>query len=83
MTYSIHAAPEVGSIEQGDFSDAETNTFTYIIDVNCFVFQSCVRLSSQVWTIVVMLLSRKFNRLPHLFALNLFLAQVSAKSQFR
>ena len=32
---------------------------------------------SQVWTIVVMLLSRKFNRLPHLFALNLFLAQVS------
>lgn len=32
----------------------------------------------QVWTIGVMLLSRKFTRLPHIFALNLFLAQVSA-----
>lgn len=38
---------------------------------------------SQVWTIVVMLLSRKFNRLPHLFALNLFLAQVSLQSQLK
>ncbi|XP_049927612.1 integral membrane protein GPR155-like isoform X1 [Epinephelus moara] len=36
---------------------------------------SIVSLVALVWTIVVMLLSRKFNRLPHLFALNLFLAQ--------
>ncbi|KAL3050621.1 hypothetical protein OYC64_012610 [Pagothenia borchgrevinki] len=36
---------------------------------------SIVSLLALVWTIVVMLLSRKFNRLPHLFALNLFLAQ--------
>lgn len=35
----------------------------------------------QVWTIAVMLLSRKFNKLPHLFALNLFLAQVSLISE--
>lgn len=35
----------------------------------------------QVWTIAVMLLSRKFNKLPHLFALNLFLAQVSLISK--
>lgn len=34
---------------------------------------------SQVWTIAVMLLSGKFKRLPHLFALNLFLAQVILK----
>uniref|UniRef100_A0A669C0S9 G protein-coupled receptor 155 n=1 Tax=Oreochromis niloticus TaxID=8128 RepID=A0A669C0S9_ORENI len=36
---------------------------------------SIVSLIALVWTIVVMLLSRKFNKLPHLFALNLFLAQ--------
>ncbi|KAM8852595.1 lysosomal cholesterol signaling protein isoform 1-T1 [Synchiropus picturatus] len=36
---------------------------------------SIVCLITLVWTITVMLLSRKFNRLPHLFALNLFLAQ--------
>uniref|UniRef100_H3CD17 G protein-coupled receptor 155b n=1 Tax=Tetraodon nigroviridis TaxID=99883 RepID=H3CD17_TETNG len=36
---------------------------------------SIVSLIALVWTIVVMLLSRKFKRLPHLFALNLFLAQ--------
>ncbi|XP_018549322.1 integral membrane protein GPR155 isoform X2 [Lates calcarifer] len=36
---------------------------------------SIVSLVALVWTIAVMLLSRKFNRLPHLFALNLFLAQ--------
>uniref|UniRef100_A0A8C2XIB0 G protein-coupled receptor 155b n=1 Tax=Cyclopterus lumpus TaxID=8103 RepID=A0A8C2XIB0_CYCLU len=36
---------------------------------------SIISLVALVWTIVVMLLSRKFNRLPHLFALNLFLAQ--------
>ncbi|KAM8860070.1 lysosomal cholesterol signaling protein-like [Spinachia spinachia] len=36
---------------------------------------SIVSLVALVWTIVVMLLSRKFKRLPHLFALNLFLAQ--------
>ncbi|XP_077350975.1 lysosomal cholesterol signaling protein-like [Festucalex cinctus] len=36
---------------------------------------SIVCLLALVWTIVVMLLSGKFKRLPHLFALNLFLAQ--------
>uniref|UniRef100_A0A8C9Z9U9 G protein-coupled receptor 155 n=1 Tax=Sander lucioperca TaxID=283035 RepID=A0A8C9Z9U9_SANLU len=36
---------------------------------------SIVSLVALVWTIAVMLLSRKFKRLPHLFALNLFLAQ--------
>ncbi|XP_041865789.1 integral membrane protein GPR155 isoform X1 [Melanotaenia boesemani] len=36
---------------------------------------SIVSLIALVWTIAVMLLSRKFNRLPHLFLLNLFLAQ--------
>ncbi|XP_068183933.1 lysosomal cholesterol signaling protein isoform X2 [Antennarius striatus] len=36
---------------------------------------SIVCLVALVWTIAVMLLSRKFTRLPHLFALNLFLAQ--------
>ncbi|KAF3707975.1 Integral membrane protein GPR155 G-protein coupled receptor PGR22 [Channa argus] len=36
---------------------------------------SIVSLVAVVWTITVMLLSKKFNRLPHLFALNLFLAQ--------
>ncbi|XP_029031402.1 integral membrane protein GPR155 isoform X2 [Betta splendens] len=36
---------------------------------------SIVSLVALVWTIMVMLLSRKFNRLPHLFSLNLFLAQ--------
>uniref|UniRef100_A0A3Q0S354 G protein-coupled receptor 155 n=1 Tax=Amphilophus citrinellus TaxID=61819 RepID=A0A3Q0S354_AMPCI len=41
---------------------------------------SIVSLVALVWTIVVMLLSRKFNRLPHLFVLNLFLAQVMCVS---
>ncbi|KAK2824588.1 hypothetical protein Q5P01_021763 [Channa striata] len=36
---------------------------------------SIISLVALVWTIMVMLLSKKFNRLPHLFALNLFLAQ--------
>ncbi|XP_055018587.1 integral membrane protein GPR155 isoform X2 [Boleophthalmus pectinirostris] len=36
---------------------------------------SIICLLALVWTIAVMLLSRKFNRLPHVFALNLFLAQ--------
>ncbi|KAM9726713.1 lysosomal cholesterol signaling protein isoform 2-T2 [Menidia menidia] len=36
---------------------------------------SIVSLIALVWTIAVMLLSRKFTRLPHLFVLNLFLAQ--------
>ncbi|KAM6915967.1 lysosomal cholesterol signaling protein [Xenentodon cancila] len=36
---------------------------------------SIICLIALVWTIVVMLLSRKFNRIPHLFGLNLFLAQ--------
>lgn len=36
---------------------------------------SIISLIALVWTIAVMLLSRKFNRLPHVFALNLFLAQ--------
>uniref|UniRef100_A0A3B4A3B6 G protein-coupled receptor 155b n=1 Tax=Periophthalmus magnuspinnatus TaxID=409849 RepID=A0A3B4A3B6_9GOBI len=39
---------------------------------------SVVCLLALVWTIAVMLLSRKFNRLPHVFALNLFLAQVNS-----
>uniref|UniRef100_A0AAX7UKC5 DEP domain-containing protein n=1 Tax=Astatotilapia calliptera TaxID=8154 RepID=A0AAX7UKC5_ASTCA len=41
---------------------------------------SIVSLIALVWTIAVMLLSRKFNKLPHLFALNLFLAQVMCVS---
>ncbi|XP_030235649.1 LOW QUALITY PROTEIN: integral membrane protein GPR155-like [Gadus morhua] len=36
---------------------------------------SIVCLIALVWTITVTLLSKKFNRLPHLFTLNLFLAQ--------
>uniref|UniRef100_A0A3Q2Y5B1 G protein-coupled receptor 155b n=1 Tax=Hippocampus comes TaxID=109280 RepID=A0A3Q2Y5B1_HIPCM len=36
---------------------------------------SIICLLTLVWTIAVMLLSGKFKRLPHLFALNLFLAQ--------
>lgn len=36
---------------------------------------SIICLLALVWTIAVMLLSRKFSRLPHVFALNLFLAQ--------
>ncbi|XP_057703503.1 integral membrane protein GPR155-like [Corythoichthys intestinalis] len=36
---------------------------------------SVVCLLALVWTIAVLLLSGKFKRLPHLFALNLFLAQ--------
>uniref|UniRef100_A0A1A8QX57 G protein-coupled receptor 155b n=1 Tax=Nothobranchius rachovii TaxID=451742 RepID=A0A1A8QX57_9TELE len=36
---------------------------------------SIISLIGLVWTIGVMLLSRKFNQLPHLFVLNLFLAQ--------
>nr|XP_015800212.2 integral membrane protein GPR155 isoform X2 [Nothobranchius furzeri] len=37
---------------------------------------SIISLIGLVWTIGVMLLSRKFNQLPHLFVLNLFLAQL-------
>ncbi|XP_076871709.1 lysosomal cholesterol signaling protein isoform X2 [Brachyhypopomus gauderio] len=37
---------------------------------------SVVSLIILVWTIAVMLLSRKFNRLPHMFTANLFLAQL-------
>uniref|UniRef100_A0A1A7XGI1 G protein-coupled receptor 155b n=1 Tax=Iconisemion striatum TaxID=60296 RepID=A0A1A7XGI1_9TELE len=36
---------------------------------------SIISLIGLVWTIGVMLLSKKFNQLPHLFVLNLFLAQ--------
>ncbi|XP_018584567.1 integral membrane protein GPR155 isoform X2 [Scleropages formosus] len=36
---------------------------------------SIVSLVALVWTIAVMLLSKKFKRLPHMFAMNLFLAQ--------
>ncbi|XP_061141515.1 lysosomal cholesterol signaling protein [Syngnathus typhle] len=36
---------------------------------------SIVCLLALIWTIAVMLLSGKFKRLPHLFSLNLFLAQ--------
>ncbi|XP_061915460.1 lysosomal cholesterol signaling protein-like isoform X1 [Entelurus aequoreus] len=46
---------------------AELQNVSFNISIVCLV--------ALVWTIVVMLLSRKFNRLPHLFALNLFLAQ--------
>lgn len=45
-----------------------------VIAVEKLSLRSC---SLQVWTIAVMLLSRKFSQLPHVFALNLFLAQVS------
>lgn len=33
----------------------------------------------QVWTLVVMFLSKKYNRLPHFFTINLFFAQVSTR----
>ncbi|KAM6956838.1 lysosomal cholesterol signaling protein-like [Aplochiton taeniatus] len=36
---------------------------------------SIVSLIALVWTMAVMLLSKKFKRLPHMFAMNLFLAQ--------
>lgn len=36
---------------------------------------SIVSLVALVWTIAVMLLSKKFKRLPHMFTMNLFLAQ--------
>ncbi|KAK5861012.1 hypothetical protein PBY51_022442 [Eleginops maclovinus] len=36
---------------------------------------SIVTLVAVVWTIVVMFLSKKFKRLPHVFTINLFLAQ--------
>ncbi|KAM4609030.1 lysosomal cholesterol signaling protein [Polymixia lowei] len=36
---------------------------------------SIVSLVALVWTIAVMFLSKKFNRLPHMFTVNLFLAQ--------
>ncbi|XP_046902225.1 integral membrane protein GPR155 isoform X2 [Hypomesus transpacificus] len=39
---------------------------------------SIVSLVALVWTIAVMLLSKKFNRLPHMFTVNLFLAQFLA-----
>lgn len=31
----------------------------------------------QVWALVVMFLSKKYNRLPHFFTINLIFAQVS------
>ncbi|XP_066521904.1 lysosomal cholesterol signaling protein isoform X2 [Hoplias malabaricus] len=37
---------------------------------------SIISLIALVWTISVMLLSKKFKRLPHVFATNLFLAQL-------
>ncbi|XP_074550946.1 lysosomal cholesterol signaling protein isoform X2 [Halichoeres trimaculatus] len=37
---------------------------------------SIVSLVALVWTITVMFLSKKFKRLPHLFAVNLFFAQL-------
>ncbi|XP_073707682.1 lysosomal cholesterol signaling protein [Garra rufa] len=39
---------------------------------------SIVCLIALVWTLAVMLLSKKFKRLPHMFATNLFLAQLVA-----
>lgn len=36
---------------------------------------SIVSLVALIWTIVVMFLSKKFKRLPHMFTVNLFLAQ--------
>ncbi|XP_067315249.1 lysosomal cholesterol signaling protein isoform X2 [Pseudorasbora parva] len=39
---------------------------------------SIVSLIALVWTLAVMLLSKKFKRLPHMFATNLFLAQLLA-----
>ncbi|KAL1273205.1 hypothetical protein QQF64_029067 [Cirrhinus molitorella] len=39
---------------------------------------SIVSLIALVWTLAVMLLSKKFRRLPHMFATNLFLAQLLA-----
>lgn len=33
----------------------------------------------QVWALVVMFLSKKYNRLPHVFTINLFFAQVSTR----
>ncbi|KAM8748921.1 lysosomal cholesterol signaling protein [Acanthopagrus schlegelii] len=36
---------------------------------------SIVSLVALVWTIVIMFLSKKFKRLPHMFTVNLFLAQ--------
>uniref|UniRef100_A0A667ZT97 G protein-coupled receptor 155 n=1 Tax=Myripristis murdjan TaxID=586833 RepID=A0A667ZT97_9TELE len=36
---------------------------------------SIVSLLALIWTIAVMFLSKKFKRLPHIFAINLFLAQ--------
>lgn len=33
----------------------------------------------QVWALVVMFLSKKYNRLPHFFTINLFFAQVSTR----
>ncbi|KAK7154960.1 hypothetical protein R3I93_009797 [Phoxinus phoxinus] len=40
-------------------------------------FNICiVSLIALVWTLAVMLLSKKFRRLPHMFATNLFLAQL-------
>ncbi|XP_073809797.1 lysosomal cholesterol signaling protein isoform X4 [Danio rerio] len=39
---------------------------------------SIVCLIALVWTLAVMLLSKKFRRMPHMFATNLFLAQLLA-----
>ncbi|KAI2663322.1 Integral membrane protein GPR155 [Labeo rohita] len=42
---------------------------------------SIVSLIALVWTLTVMLLSKKFRRLPHMFSTNLFLAQGSMFGQ--
>ncbi|KAJ8403341.1 hypothetical protein AAFF_G00351130 [Aldrovandia affinis] len=39
---------------------------------------SIISLVAMVWTVTVMLLSKKFKRLPHMFTMNLFLAQFVA-----
>uniref|UniRef100_A0A673Y1B8 G protein-coupled receptor 155 n=1 Tax=Salmo trutta TaxID=8032 RepID=A0A673Y1B8_SALTR len=39
---------------------------------------SIISLVTLVWTVTVMFLSKKFKRLPHMFTLNLFLAQILA-----
>uniref|UniRef100_A0A8C7FV29 G protein-coupled receptor 155 n=1 Tax=Oncorhynchus kisutch TaxID=8019 RepID=A0A8C7FV29_ONCKI len=39
---------------------------------------SIISLVTLVWTVTVMFLSKKFKRLPHMFSLNLFLAQILA-----
>uniref|UniRef100_A0A671Q0M9 Integral membrane protein GPR155-like n=1 Tax=Sinocyclocheilus anshuiensis TaxID=1608454 RepID=A0A671Q0M9_9TELE len=38
---------------------------------------SIISLFALVWSVAVMLLSRKFHRIPHIFTINLFVAQVT------